>query len=371
LIDSLSIGMRCSPRGDGVTAVLVNRRPRTMDLLHASIATYPAAIRQTLRQLVEEGRHLDDNLSCLLDDNLGRFCARVAQDLVREAGMEMRDILVIGFEGQEIIQAGEQEPVGTRLGNGKILAKNTSTAVVTHFHPVHAATQSSVTPLTPLFHRQLFSAGDENRAVLTISDTTSLTLLPVDGMFSARLCGYGTRLLDTWAARNLNQDPDRNGEWAGKGGIDPDLLERLLNDRRFGFEATEYPMPGHRLLEALEQILEPLFIKPVDVQATLTELIATQASRPLLSGQIPDRLLVSGEGARNTHLLRRIAALLPDSVVETSARFGAEPLWVDCMSLAWLAEQRLAENTHDIQSLTGLDQPRLLGEIFLPPDVKI
>jgi anhydro-N-acetylmuramic acid kinase len=368
LNDSLLIGMHCSTHGESVSAVLINSRQHSMDLLHARQTPYPSAIRQTLAQLIDEGRRLDHNLASLLDDNLGRFCARVAQDLVREAGMEMRDIRVIGFDGQEIFQlAAERKSISTRLGNGKIVAKNTGTVVVADFYHETMAHGKTTASLTPLFHRHVFSSEDEHRAVLSVGATAGLTLLPAQGTFSFRHCGDGTNLLDTWAGRHLNHDPDRHGEWARKGVLDPHLLEQLTQSRRLGLEAGEHFRPRRELLEILQEIVRPLALRPVDVQATLIELIAGRVTLPLLGGSSPKRLLVSAEGAKNTCLMRKIAALLPDTVVETSARFGAEPVWAGCMSFAWLAEQRLAEKSHDIEPLTGAGAPVLLGEIFLPP----
>ena len=76
--DELIIGMISGTSRDGVDAVLVNFSHGSMDVLHASCTPYPAAIKLTLEQLLEAGQPPSRDMASLLDDNLGRFFARVA-----------------------------------------------------------------------------------------------------------------------------------------------------------------------------------------------------------------------------------------------------------------------------------------------------
>ena len=98
--DEHFIGMLSGTSRDGVDAVLVNFSHGSMSLLHALCTPYPPAIRLTLDQLLATGKAPDRGVASVLDENLGRFFARVAQNLVRDAGMEMRDIRAIGSHGQ-------------------------------------------------------------------------------------------------------------------------------------------------------------------------------------------------------------------------------------------------------------------------------
>ena len=58
-----------------------------------------------------------------LDESLGRFFARIVQNLVREAGMEMRDIRAIGSHGQNVWhQPWGEHPVSLQLGRPDLIA---------------------------------------------------------------------------------------------------------------------------------------------------------------------------------------------------------------------------------------------------------
>ena len=370
--DELIIGMLSGTSLDGVDAVLVSFGDVSMDMLHAVYTPYPPAIKLTLEQLLETGKAPTDTVLRLLDENIGRFLARVAQNLTREAGMETRDIRAIGSHGQNVWhQACDESPKtihpGTiQLGKGEIIARNTGTTVVTNFRQADVAAGRRGAPLTPLFHQHLFHSETENRAVLNLGGIASLTILPAGGGLSGFDCGPGLCLLDTWCKRHLGTDHDNNGNWARKGEADPALLDHLLDDPCFSLAA-----PGSTGLEYfngkwLDSKLADSSVKPVDVQATLAELTAVSIARSLLDFTAPGRLLVCGGGAHNAYLMRRIAAALPDVVVEHTTRHGADPDWVEGLLFAWLARERLNGRMQDTGPVTGARHPVLLGDIFGP-----
>jgi len=116
--DELIIGMLSGTSRDGVDAVLVSFSANSMDMLHATCTPYPPAIRQKLDQLLQTGDAPDKDAARALDETLGRFFARTAQNLVRESGMEMRDIRAIGSHGQNVWhQPWGEHPVSIQLGS--------------------------------------------------------------------------------------------------------------------------------------------------------------------------------------------------------------------------------------------------------------
>ena len=121
----------------------------------------------------------------------------------------------------------------------------------------------------------------------------------------------------------------------------------------------------------LDKTLGPAPPSAIDTQTTLAELCAQSIARCLAEAGLPDRLLVSGGGAHNVFLMRRIAAALPEVVVESTARHGVEPDWAEGLLFAWLARERLNGRIQDTTDITGANQPELLGEIHQPPVVDL
>jgi len=366
--DELIIGMRCGAARAGVDAVLVNFRSGSMDILHATFTAFPTAIKKTLDQLFETGKRPSDNLANLLDENLGRFFARTAQNLVRETGMEMRDIQAIGSQGQKVWhQARGDTPLTMQLGKGELIARNTATTVVSDFHSADIRAGGQGAPLAPLLHRHLFQNETENRAVLKLGSIANLTMLPKGGRgITCFDCGPGNCLMDAWTRRHLHKDYDHHGLWAGKGAIDSGLLERLLDDPYFSLPAPKYTGPEYFNMNWFETNLADSDLATETVQTTLVELTALSVARGMQAFPLYDRLLVCGGGAKNTYLMRRISAALPDVIVEPTTRHGADPDWVEGLLIAWLARERLNGQVQDTQAITGASHPVMLGNIHNP-----
>ena len=365
--DELIIGMLSGTSRDGVDAVLVNFDRGSMDLLHAACIPYPPAIKLTLEQLLETGKPPGKEVATLLDENLGRFFARVAQNLVREAGMEMRDIRAIGSHGQNVWhEPGGENPLSIQLGSGDLIARNTATTVVANFRIADVKAGGQGAPLAPLFHQSLFHSDRENRAILNIGGIANLTILPSYGQVTGFDCGPGNCLMDAWTSLHLQTDYDDSGRWAAKGELDSELLNRLLADPYFKQRPPKSTGLEYFNINWLTELLgDPAPAEGV-VQTTLAELSAQSIARSLEETGLPDRLLVCGGGVHNNFLMRRIAAALPDVVVEPTNRYGADPAWVEGLLFAWLARERLHEKIQDTPPITGASQAVLLGDIYEP-----
>lgn len=365
--DEHYIGMLSGTSRDGVDAVLVNFSRGTMKILHASCVQYPAAIRQKLDQLLATGKPPASDESSLLNDNLGRFFARVAQNLVGEAGMEMRDIRAIGSHGQNVWhQPCGDNPVSMQLGNPALIAKNTATTTIGNFRMADVQAGGQGAPLAPLLHREIFSSEQEDRAILNIGGIANLTILPARGGVSGFDCGPGNCLMDAWTTRHLHTDYDDNGRWAAKGRVNATLLERLMGDPYFDQPPPKSTGLEHFNISWLDEKLADPGIEEVDVQCTLAELTALSIANSLRDFEQPKRLLVCGGGVNNAFLMRRLAAALPDVIVEPTTRYGVDPDWVEGLLFAWLAHERINSHTQNTPPITGASHPVLLGDIHEP-----
>jgi len=106
-------------------------------------------------------------------------------------------------------------------------------------------------------------------------------------------------------------------------------------------------------------------LAPADVQATLAELTAHTVAQAL-QRQLPDArgLWVCGGGALNTHLLTRLAALLPQLRVQTTDALGLPPLQVEAVAFAWLAREFVERRPANRAGVTGARGSRVLGCLY-------
>ncbi len=372
MTDELIIGMLSGTSRDGVDAVLVNFNRDSMDILHALCAPYPPALRQTLDQLLATGAPPAPGVAQVLDENLAYFFARVAQNLVREAGLEMRDIRAIGSHGQNVWhQPRGEHPVTIQLGRGDLIARNTATTVVNNFRDADVQAGGYGAPLAPLLHRVLFHSDTENRVIANLGGIANLTLLPAAGGVSGFDCGPGNCLLDGWIKRHLQKDYDDHGRWAAQGEADNALLERMLADPFFSQLPPKSTGLEHFSMAWLDRMLGQTPRAAINVQATLAELSVAGITRSLVQAGLPDRLLVCGGGIHNDHLMHRLAAALPGVAVGSTAGHGADPDWAEGMLFAWLARERLYQRMQDTTPITGARHAVLLGQIHEPPASRI
>ncbi|MGH8373747.1 MAG: anhydro-N-acetylmuramic acid kinase, partial [Pseudomonas sp.] len=159
---------------------------------------------------------------------------------------------------------------------------------------------------------------------------------------------------------------DRDGQWAASGNVQPVLLNELLSDPFF---VTKGPKSTGREVFNLPWLTRHLAKLPAfaakDVQATLLELTALTIIESLQSAQADTQeLLVCGGGAHNTALMNRLANLLPNASVSSTATYGVDPDWVEAMAFAWLAHCCLEGIAANRPSVTGARGLRVLGAIY-------
>jgi len=73
---------------------------------------------------------------------------------------------------------------------------------------------------------------------------------------------------------------------------------------------------------------------------------------------------VCGGGAFNTHLMQRLAALLPRAKLASTESAGLPPQWVEAAAFAWLAHQRVHQLPGNMPSVTGALRAAVLGGLY-------
>ena len=218
-------------------------------------------------------------------------------------------------------------------------------------------------PLAPGFHAAVFGHAEEARAVLNLGGIANLTLLapgqPVLGFDT----GPANALLDAWCDRHQGQAFDEDGTWAASGQPIEPLLDALLQEPFF---AQAPPKSTGRDLFHLDWLMPNLDATwaAADIQATLAELTVETVAHSLEQhGPGIARLFVCGGGARNAHLMRRLAARLPGVAVTTTADLGVPVDQVEAAAFAWLAERFVTRQAGNLPEVTGARGPRVLGAL--------
>ncbi len=351
---------------DGIDAALLGLEPRPT-LLAARLTRYPATLRARLEAVVRSGAATLDELG-ELHVAVGSAFATAALDLLAQAGVAREAVAAIGSHGQTVRHgAGRPTPFTLQIGDPSTIAERTGITTVADFRSRDMAAGGQGAPLLPAFHAAVLASPAECRAILNLGGIANLTrLCPGEDVLGFDT-GPANCLLDAWCGATGGGEHDAGGALAGRGQVDGELLAALLAEPYFALPA---PKSTGRELFDLGWLRAKgggrlARLGAADVQATLAELtartVAAAFGREI--GQA-GRLICCGGGVHNPDLLRRLAANLPETVVETTAAYGLDPDYVEAAGFAWLAAQTLAGRPGNLPSVTGAAGSRRLGGIF-------
>ncbi len=368
----LFLGLISGTSADGIDAALVRFTDQDgtlhCELLRGRTYPWPDALRSRLIEL-GQGAPIEslDELGTL-DVRIGEHFAAAAMQLADEAGVPVARIAAIGSHGQTVRHrpAGAAfdglHPFTLQLGDAHVIAERTGVATVADFRRRDVAAGGHGAPLLPALHHALLHSPDEDRAVLNLGGIANFTLLPRSGDVRGFDTGPANALMDAWCARHAGRAYDAGGAFAAQGRCSDRLLQRLLDEPWFDLPP---PKSTGREVFHLDWVQTRLAGEaPADVQATLLELSAVSIAQALRAHQPGTRrVLACGGGVHNPGLMRRIGAHLPGVVVESTARHGIDPDFVEAMGFAWLARQALAGLPGNLPSVSGARGPRILGVV--------
>jgi anhydro-N-acetylmuramic acid kinase len=370
MVDPLYVGVMSGTSADGIDACLADFEGNACHEHGYVHRPFGSSLRERVLT-VARGATLDE--AATLDFLLADAYADAIHVLLEQTGTEAGHVRAIGCHGQTVLhRPGGEAPTTIQLGDPHRLAALCGIDVVADFRRADMAAGGEGAPLAPAFHGTAFGSPEEHRCVVNIGGMSNITFLPA-GQATPALgfdTGPGNVFLDLWIAGHGGKTYDDNGTWSASGNLDSALLESLRADPWFRlpppkstgreyFERDWLERHGGGRLRELD---------PADVQATLAELTATtiaDAVREHAPGTT--RLIISGGGAHNPDLLARLARLLPDLAIDTTADHGIEPEHVEALAFAWLAHRRLEGLPGNCPAVTGAAREVPLGAVILAP----
>ncbi len=362
------IGLISGTSIDGIDCALV-RFEADRPVLQACLAhPFPEQLRIRLFSLCQQS---DSSLQAIGEADIAvgqQFAAAVSELLAREH-LESDQVEAIGSHGQTIYhKPGKPLPFSLQIGDPSTIAFNTGITTVADFRAKDLAAGGEGAPLAPLFHRAVFTSAQHARVIVNLGGIANISVIAGNHDFLGYDTGPANALMDYWIDRHLHQPIDLQGQWAASGQVIDALLELMLEDPYFA--APEPKSTGREYFNGawLESRLAELTgpVAPADVQATLLELTASTVATEIENQLAAEQVYVCGGGVHNAALMKRLQQLLPDSEVASTASLGIPPDWVEAMTFAWLARQRLAGIAQDTPAITGATRPVVLGGVYLP-----
>lgn len=386
-------GLMSGTSADGVDVAIVEIRGRKVDLLAFETFPYSSALRKSILALCRpETAKLND--ICHYNHVLGEVFAEAVIRLCDKSGIPLDSIDLIGSHGQTIWHNprgpkydGEVIRSTLQIGEPCRIAQRTGIATVADFRPRDMAAGGEGAPLVPYADYVLFSDRKLCRTVQNIGGIANVTYLPVcknHAHCSHSCCcehdahpevlafdtGPGNMVIDGLVRliTNGRRQYDRDGAMAAKGSVSEGLLKEMLRHpflRRRPPKSTGREQFGEEYCEWLYGQARKKRLSPEDMVATATAFTASTiatAYRKFLPA-MPDEMILCGGGSHNETLVRVLRSQLADVRIRSTDEFGISVDAKEAVSFAILAYATIQGIPNNLPSVTGADEPVILGKI--------
>jgi anhydro-N-acetylmuramic acid kinase len=393
-------GLMSGTSADGVDAAIVEIRGREVKLLAFETYPYSASMRKNILALCRpETARLDQ--ICHFNHVLGEVFGEAVIKLCEQSSIPLRSLDLIGSHGQTIWH----NPQGPRyrgrvirstlqIGEPSRIAQRTGITTVADFRPRDMAAGGEGAPLVPYADYVLFSDRKLCRAVQNIGGIANVTFLPArstavpavstTGILPVERQGQDARATDILAfdtgPGNMVIDGmvriltggkrhyDRGGRMAAQGTVHEGLLREMLRHpflRRRPPKSTGREQFGQQYCEWLHREVRKKRLSAEDMVATATAFTASTiatAYRTFLP-RMPDEMILCGGGAHNATLVRMLQERLAGVRIRATDEFGISVDAKEAVSFAILAYATIQGIANNVPSVTGADEPVILGKI--------
>ena len=318
---------------------------------------------------------------CGLHADLGEWIGQAVLDFLGQHEMDPDEVRLVGSHGQTVWHTPPDAATGARgatlqLGDPATIAHRTGIDVISDFRSRDMAAGGHGAPLVPWLDALMFRREDGPRCLQNIGGMANVTWVPAEGESEAPVAfdsGPGNALIDA-AVRLMTAERmsyDQDGELAEAGVVDEGLLRHLLQD-----DYLDQPPPKSTGRErygtgVVERLAAERGLTPgveagwADLIATLTEFTAASIADGYQRWIAPrpyGEVVVSGGGAKNRSLIRRLRDRLPGVPFQEAAEvFGFDPDFKEAVAfavLAWAHHWGVAGN---LPAATGAEESVVLG----------
>ncbi|OFV84071.1 MAG: anhydro-N-acetylmuramic acid kinase [Acidobacteria bacterium RIFCSPHIGHO2_01_FULL_67_28] len=380
------LGLMSGTSADGIDVALVRvtGRGRNLRTRLERFCTfpYPAAVRSAVLRVANANRQPIVSVAEIsqLHFLLGELYAEAVQRACRRFRVPLKRIDLIGCHGQTVYHqprpelfAGRRIASTLQLGEAQVLAQRTGIPVVANFRPRDLAAGGQGAPLVPFVDYLLYRHPRRGRVALNIGGIANVTVIPAGARPEQVIAfdtGPGNMLIDAVveAVTRGRQKFDRHGRLAASGRPNKGAVKSMLNHwffrrpppkscgrEQFGASFASWFLMGRRDRKAVDRI------------RTVTEYtigsIVYAFKRFILPHSRIDEVIVSGGGARNDFLMRRLQEELPGLRFLPAGKLGVDEKAKEAFAFAVLAYQTWHGEPGNLPSATGARRAVALGTI--------
>lgn len=367
-IGNYYIGLMSGTSLDALDVVIAQRTANSFIQIAGIAIELPNNLRSQLLKICND-KQVDLLTLGEIDHQFALTCANAIKQLLKESQISANQISAIGSHGQTIFHSPlGKYPFTQQIGDANLIAARTNITCVADFRRMDMAYGGQGAPLVPAFHQALFAKQDQNRVILNIGGIANISLLTSTNQVFGYDTGPGNMLMDAWINKVQGKQYDKDSLFAKQGSVQPTLLTQLLSDPYFALlppKSTGREKFNQSWLDSQLALFTDTVFSDVDIQRTLLEFTAVTITTQIKLHSNACQVFVCGGGALNPLLMSRLQALMPEHVVSDTNVLDIDPMFVEAIAFAWLAEQRMLEKPVALKNVTGAKRNAILGCVYL------
>jgi anhydro-N-acetylmuramic acid kinase len=298
----------------------------------------------------------------LLHTAYGKYVGEQVNRFIEEFGLHHR-VQIIASHGHTSFHAPTLGMTG-QLGDGATIAAVTGINVVSDLRAMDVALGGQGAPIVPMGEKLLWA---EYAYLLNIGGIANITANRKEGPIAFDICA-ANRVLNL-LSDELGMEYDAGGATAATGNLSTELLTALNN---LEYYQQKYPksLANNFGTDLVFPMIKNSMISIPDALRTYTEHIAMQvgyainllyAEKPLANS----KLLITGGGAHNEFLVKRIATLISGYGVEAIVPDKQLVEYKEAIVMALLGVLRWREENTVLNSVTGATRSSIGGAVWI------
>ena len=378
------IGLMSGTSADGIDVAAVeiegHGTATRVQLMAFDTVRFPVGVRENILALCHPDTARVDKI-CEMNFRLGHLFADAVKHILHTHGIADSDIALIGSHGQTIHHLPNAAyPSTLQIGEPAVIAHETGIPTIADFRVADMAAGGQGAPLVAYPDYLLYGDKHETRGLLNMGGIANITVLrancSLEGV-TASDTGPGNMVMDAVVSEITDgaERFDAGGRRAARGTAYLPLVDEWLTHPFF----TERPpkTTGRETfgMSFAQTCLAQCRAHGLDddaCMATVTELtvqsIAQYVKQFLWVGEPSrsrckiDRLYISGGGAHNQTLMRRLTQVFPHTIVLRVENSDAK----EAIAFAILANEALHGQAGNVPSATGASMRKVLGKFVSP-----
>lgn len=350
----LTLGLMSGTSMDGLDVALVKFQEENghweYSLQHCKTYHYPD---QWVEKLTKSKQFSGLDLM-MADKDLGIYFGQRIIEFVNEFGLEKSEIDFIASHGHTIFHQ-PNKGLTTQIGCGQSIAYTSGIPVINDFRTKNVLAGGQGAPLVPIGDIMLFAEYD---ACLNIGGFCNISTKDQGQVIAYDVCP-GNLPLNIFAQRK-GVSYDHNGQIAGSGEINQNLLEQLNS---LPFYKKGYPKSlGAEWLEEdfLTKINDSIIDE--DILRTLAEHISIQLTQTFKTHNIQN-VLITGGGAKNAFLMNLIKS---KTSVEITIPEENIVDFKEALIFGFLGALYMLKRPNSLAAVTGSAKDIIGGALHLP-----